>query len=163
MLSVPSPVDRTAAAEQLIGRTLWQLQAFEETLARLIAVVFRLPVDASLVEARKVLDETRAATLGRLLRELRSVVNIDDSFEVFLTRFLEQRNWLVHRSWRSHRNYVHDTQTFIDLRYRVGRLGMDAVEFNEFFGRFMMDWASERGISQHEIEQLAMPDDESEA
>ena len=38
---------------RLIGKTLWDIQAFEETLARLIALLERISITASFVEARK--------------------------------------------------------------------------------------------------------------
>ena len=155
-MSAAPPTDtRTAELHQLIGQALWDVQEFEETLAQLIALVHRVPMEASLEEARSILDEIRGATLGKLLRELRNVLHIDASFEPFLRLFLDQRNWMVHNSWRSHRNYLEDRQTYVDLRYRVHRLSIDAVEFSEFFGKLIKDWGKEQGVPPEAIEQLA--------
>ena len=149
------PEDAEAQVHAALGRTLWELQAFEETLARLISIVFKIPAFASITEARVILESARSAPLGRLIVETKKLVPMDAGFELFLSRFLEQRNWLVHRSRRTHGNFGASEQDFIDLTYRIQRLSMDALEFNEFFSKLVLDWAHEKGISAAEIDQMA--------
>jgi hypothetical protein len=157
---MPSPIQpEVDEIERLIGRVLWQLQAFEETLAQLIALMHKIPVTASFEEARKVLDDVRSGTLGRLLKQLQQTILIDSSFEVFLTKFLRQRNWLVHRSHLTHGHYATDLQTYQELKYRLNRLSMDAIEYKEFFGGIVENWLRERGITVDELGQLTLPDD----
>lgn len=147
--------ERQLSVQRSIGKVLWEIQALEETLARLIAVVFKTPAKASLVEARAVLDGVRSGTMGRLVNETRRLLSFDQFATIFVTRLVEQRNWLVHRSWRTHRHYLTEEETYTDLRYRISRLSSDAIEFNALFLGVISDWASEHGHSLEKIDDLA--------
>ena len=144
--------EREVEIQASIGRTLWQLQAFEETLARFIALGLNLPEKASLSEARSILEGRRKKVLGKLIEEAKKIVAFDPSFDLFMARFLNARNWLVHRSWRTHRDYGKNDEDFIDLRYRISRLSSDATEFDGFFTEITCSLLRARGITGQEIE-----------
>jgi len=85
-----------------MGKALRQIQAFEDTLAHLIAIVLKLPAKASIEEAESIFSDIRKGTLGKLVNEVTKAITFDDSFEIFIKKFGNERNWLVHRSWREY-------------------------------------------------------------
>lgn len=137
-----------------IGKALWQIQAFEDTLAHLIALVLKLPPKASLEEAEAILSKVRKATLGGLLKETRKAVHFDSDFEVFISKFLDERNWLVHRSWREHRGILSKEGEYGVLRARIRRLASDALEYNELFAGIIEEWVKKKGIKEAELRSL---------
>jgi hypothetical protein len=145
---------------QLIGRALWAIQEFEETLTRFIALMERIPARASFEEARKILSGIRTDTLGKLVRQTKQITPFDEDFEMFMQRFVQQRNWLVHRSHLTHGIFEYDCRLWYDLRLRVRGLEDDAKELNAFFKSMINDYLLERGIKPEELEQLADPDDD---
>lgn len=147
--------DRLFEIQSAIGKALWQIQACEDTLAHLITMVLKLPPRVSLMEAQAILDDVRSKTLGRLIEATKKAVTFDESFDVFMSKFLKERNWLVHRSWRTHADFLQDAQAFIDLRYRIQRLSSDANEFNHFFVGIIESWVRKHGVSDAEIEAMA--------
>lgn len=134
---------------------LWQIQAFEDTLAFLIALVLKIPPRVSLEEVEAIIDNVRLGTLGKLIKDVKKVIPFDDTFETFMSKLLEERNWLVHRSWRTHGNFLAQEQEFIDLSYRLSRFTADGKEFNEFFAGIIESWARVRGVTETEIELLS--------
>ena len=94
-------------------------------------------------------------TLGRLLETTREAVEIDDSLDVFLNRFLRERNWLVHRSWRTHREFLKDEQEFIDLAYRLSRLSADALEYNHVFAKIIESYVRKAGVTEKDLREIS--------
>lgn len=153
--------EREAEIQASIGKALWQIQIFEGTLARLISLLLNLPEKASLSEAKSILEGHQKKTLGKLIQEAEKIVPSDSSFAFFMARFLEARNWLVHRSWRSHRDYGVNDEDFIDLRYRISRLLSDAAEFDGFFTELTCSLLRARGKTDQEVEQLLVDFDKA--
>jgi len=137
-----------------IGKALWQIQAFEDTLAHLIAVVLKLPAKTSLEEAEAILENVRKGTLGKLVRETKKVVHFKGGFELFMSKFVNERNWLVHRSWREYRGVLNKENEYKYLRLRVRRLASDALEYNQLFAGFIEDWAKDQGIDEVQLQQI---------
>jgi|GEM_PF-1988876 len=137
-----------------LGKALWQIQALEDTLAHLIAVVLKLPAKTSIDEAEAILDDVRKGTLGKLLNEVRKAVNFGESFEVFIKKFLRERNWLVHRSWREYYGVLEKENEYKYLRLRIRGLASDALEYNKLFAGFLEEWAIKEGIAESDITEI---------
>lgn len=148
--------EKLLAIQNALGKSLWQIQAFENTLALLIALVLKkIPPRASIEEAEAILDKTRTKKLVDLIKKTRESDLLDDSIEKFLNKLREERNWLVHRSWNTHSEFLNHEQEFIDLRYRISRLAADAQEFNVFFASIIESWGRKRGVTEAEIKALS--------
>lgn len=145
---------RLSELQSDLGKALWQTQAFEDTLAHLIALVLKMPANASLAEAEAVLDNVRRDTLGKLLRHTRKAIHIDESLEPFIKRFLDDRNWLVHRSWRMYHNVIFRSNEYSNLRYRLRGLAQDALELNELFAGVIADWVKRQGADEATLRKL---------
>jgi len=143
-----------AKLQSCLGKALWEIQAFEDTLAHLIAVILKVPPRTSVQQAEAILEKVQGDTLGRLINETKKVIHFDKTFDPFMTQFLNERNWLVHHSWRTYHGYLDRQKEFKVLLSRVRRLADDAREFNELFVGFLQDWAKKRGVTQAELAQL---------
>ena len=135
-----------------MGKALWQIQALEDTLAHLIALVLKLPARASIEEAEAILENVRKETLGRLIKEIKKAIHFTDHFELFITNFVSERNWLIHRSWREYKDVLNKENEYKYLRLRVSRLESDAHEYNELFSGYINDWAKKQGINERKLQ-----------
>lgn len=143
--------DRLTEIQSAIGKAPWQIQAFENTLAHFITIALKLPPHVSLEEAQKILDNTRSKTLGHLIEVTKKNDLLDEGLEKFMSKFLSERNWLVHRSWSTHADFLEDNQTFVDLRYKILRVSLDAIEFNKLFTKIIESWVRKNEIKPSEI------------
>src|SRR4051812_9364327 len=85
----------------LIGKAVWYLQYVEDALSTSIAVKIDFK-DARLgsissVDAVRTLAKRRRLTLGQAVEAAKKDVLYDDVLQERLKRFLDERNWLVHR------------------------------------------------------------------
>lgn len=154
MTSDQERLQRLTELQSCLGKALWQIQAFEDTLAHLIAVVLKMPARTSLKEAETILENVQRNTLGDLFKETKKVIHFDESFDVFMKKFLDERNWLVHRSWRSYHGLLYKQNEYKSLLIRVRRLSDDALEYNKLFSGFLEEWVQERGVTKAELDQL---------
>lgn len=146
--------ERLAEIYNAIGKALWHTQAFEDTLAHLIAIILDIPAQASLDEAEVALGNVRKGTLGKLLRRAREAVHVDDGFEPFLERFLEDRNWLAHRMWRMHHDTIFIENNYRALMLKLRGISREAQELNQLFSQMMFDWFENKNLNETDLEKL---------
>ena len=137
-----------------LGKALWQIQAFEDTLAHLIAIVLEMPANASIAEAVAILDDVRKGTLGKLIRRAREAVHFDETFELTIARFVDERNWLVHRSWRMYHHVFFEPNVYRSFRLRTRGVARDALELNKLFAGLIEDWAKNQGVGEARLREL---------
>jgi hypothetical protein len=84
----------------LMGQTLLNIQVLEECLS----VSITLKADAGhphkipIAEANELLKKRRALTLGKAIKEALKRELYEDRLQEALSTFLQERNWLVHKS-----------------------------------------------------------------
>lgn len=80
----------------LIGAALLSMQGAERCLRFCLTWVFQKdgPITLEKLETQELAE--RKKTMGYFLRELRNRAQLDDRFELYLERFLEDRNTLAH-------------------------------------------------------------------
>jgi hypothetical protein len=81
-----------------IGMTLLRIQSVEKTIQLCVTYVFpKTPIHKLSISALCERTEyLRTKTVGYLLKELRTRVGIDDTFEDVLKKFLKMRNMFIH-------------------------------------------------------------------
>jgi len=87
-----------------LGRGVWHLQYVEDALNTLITIKHEVKTPGRIPEAdaRALLDKHRGNTLGTSLKVIRAQSLVSPELLDDLTRFKEERDWLVHRSQTSH-------------------------------------------------------------
>ena len=87
-----------------IGRGVWHLQYVEDALNTLITIKHEVKTPARIpeAEARSLLEKHRRNTLGTSLKLARTEDLLEATLLNELTKFKDERDWLVHRSQNSH-------------------------------------------------------------
>ncbi len=137
-----------------LGTAMWQSQSLEDTLCAFIAIVLRIkPTDAE-KEIRLLLDTLHSKTLGNLIAELRKFRSgtAVSTFEARLNRFLAERNWLVHSSWREHHSDLYHLDRSERLILRLRAIDEEATALRRIFGELVLDWMISSGFTHEEIE-----------
>jgi len=131
-----------------IGLAMWHSQAFEDSLCFFIALALKLPPSRAESELRAIPEDLQSLTLGRLLAELRKPKSSTavDSFEHRLNKFLSERNWLVHHSWREHHADLFNPSRLPPLVSRLEKLAQEGSDLQNVFGRILHDWMLARGF-----------------
>lgn len=136
-----------------IGLALWRIQAFEDVLAFYIAIILKMPPSRAEGAARRVLENLQKMTLGSLLAELRkgNSTNYVTTFETRLKSFLDERNWLVHHSWREHHGDLFAPLRLPPLLARLSNIEREASYLLKFFSELATRWTLTQGISQEQL------------
>ena len=87
-----------------LGRGVWHLQYVEDALNTLITIKHEVktPGRVSKVEANALLAKHRQNTLGTSLKITKAESLLPSSLLDELSKFKDERDWLVHRSQNSH-------------------------------------------------------------
>ncbi|MBL7134264.1 MAG: hypothetical protein ISS78_09210 [Phycisphaerae bacterium] len=137
-----------------LGLALWHIQACEDGLVHFIAIVLQMPPSRAREEAMKIIDRLQSRTLGGLIREMQKSksTNSVSEFEFRVNRFLGERNWLVHQSWREHHADLFNPERLPPLYGRLDRLAQEASDLQHYFSKITSAWTRERGVSKSRIE-----------
>ena len=137
-----------------IGMALWHGNGFEFSLTHFITRALKLPPSRAEQEVRHVLEEMQGKTLGQLIAELRKAnsTNSVTSFEARVNRFLEERNWLVHHSWRDHRTVLFTPESLPPLLNRLDALADEGQALQEVFQELLHALTLSQGITQESVD-----------
>jgi hypothetical protein len=113
-----------------IGHALWQIQGCEDVLVYFIGTVLKMPPSRARHEAMAVVDQLRTCTLGGLIAELRKAKSTGSvsEFESRVNHFLNERNWLVHHSWRENHADLFNPERIPRLFKRLEALSQEASD-----------------------------------
>ena len=141
---------------KLIGMALWHSQAFEDTLCRFIALILKLPPSRAETEMMEVLESLETKTLGALIAELRKAnsSNSVSEFEQRMNRYLTDRNWLVHKSWREHHTDLFNPSALPALFSRLRSIAEESRLLQRYFVELTTAWTLQQpGITMELIRQ----------
>jgi len=139
-----------------IGSAVWQIQALEDTLAHFITVALKVADRSKAIEeAEKILGDVRGLTLGRLIGEIKSSIKLPEGFEEKLKKFLDERNWLIHRSRRLHHTDIYHSDRFSSLLERIDELSDEAIQFNHIFADMLEEYVVSKGVAPEFISSQA--------
>ena len=84
----------------MMGQALLNIQVMEECLSMAITLKVDVgyPRKVSRKEADVLLEKRRSSTLGQAIKQVSEHNLYEDNLQIFLKAFLEERNWLVHKS-----------------------------------------------------------------
>jgi len=139
-----------------IGSALWQVQLFEHVLIHYLSLIFKLELDVAEVEAHAVLEETGKKTLGNLLKELRKYKHLEPDLDARLNSFLQERNWLVHRSRGEHHADVYSPEKLQKLYKRLDTLANEALALSKSFTYILEQHISLLGIEKQQLDAHAI-------
>jgi hypothetical protein len=137
-----------------IGIALWKIQAFEDALCHFITLVLKLPPSRAEKEVRAVLAKMQSKTLGNLIAELRMAKTSTAvaEFERRVNQFVDERNWLVHDSFRENGTDLFQPLKLPPLFARLNAISNEALALQTRFGESVVQWTKAQGIDQSTID-----------
>jgi len=153
---LPINAEDVSLLNSRIGSTVWQIQALEDTLAHFITIALKVTDRSKAMdEAEKVLGDVRGLTLGRLVGEIKTSIQLPEGFEESLKTFLDERNWLIHRIWRLHHTDIYHADRFSLLLKRIDKLADESKKFNHIFADMLERYVVSKGVSREFIDNEA--------
>jgi hypothetical protein len=137
---------------QSVGYALWQIQELETTLAMYLVMVHKLEPGVAREEAESVFEKTRKKTLGQLLHDLRTQQAAPANLVARLDQFVDERNWLAHRSRAESRRQLYNPAHTHLLLERLNRIGEDALSLMKDLQAGTEAYLATQGISRDRID-----------
>lgn len=145
----PPAQQEMSAIYQLIGQSICDLQFLEDALNTLLAlkIDIKAPGRVEKQDALAALKKHAKGTLGSSLKSLRDHAVMDAAFVERLTKFTEERNWLVHRSLENHSEHLYTEAGHNAARRRLNAFIEEAVEIKCLIINEIALFAQSRGIN----------------
>ena len=90
-----------------------------------------------------------------LLKKLSGATEISDDFESRLSKFLNERNWLIHRSRREKHTVLYNPAKLRSLCNRIDAIAVEALDLNKLFCEYVLSWTESQGIKRQQIDEVA--------
>ncbi len=147
MNRTPTP-DELNEIHRLIGQSICALQFLEEALNILLSMKIDLktPGIFTKAEAQDALAKRARSTLGIALKNVRDYSVMSPMFMERLTRFTEERNWLVHRSLDSFAEGLYSIQGRTDVSERLSKFLVEAEHLKKLIVSEIYNFSESHGI-----------------
>jgi hypothetical protein len=153
----PQSPEELAVFYQAIGQGIWFLQFLEDALNKYLTLTLDVKTPGALPEgaAFDALKKRSKGTLGQSLKAGRDAGLLNETLESRLTLFVEERNWLVHKSLDTSGDslYTEDGQrAFLE---RVVGFIEEAKQLQILVGHEIATFAKSHGVNLAEVERRA--------
>ena len=147
MNRTPTP-DELNEIHRLIGQSICALQFLEDALKKLLTmkIDLRTPGIFTKAEAQDALAKRDRNMLGIALKTVRDYSVMSPMFVERLTRFTEERNWLVHRSLDSFAEGLYSIQGRTDVSERLSKFLVEAEHLKKLIVSEINNFAESHGI-----------------
>ncbi|MCK4917096.1 MAG: hypothetical protein KAS51_02635 [Candidatus Omnitrophica bacterium] len=139
---------------RLAGKGLWNLQYVEEVLSfyLVLKIDIKCPGVVSQENYKKILGKYKKKTLGQVLAIAENNKLFPEEILKKLKEFKENRNWLVHNSLYTHREYLFDKITMNTLKGKLSEFSAQALKLQEIIAKELERFVISKGISKEEID-----------
>jgi len=140
-----------------IGRCVWHLQYVEDVLTHLITVKveIRSPGRVGMKEAQELLSKHRRNTLGTSLKIVREKLLVRPELLDRLTKFKEERDWIIHRSQQTHGDALYTDPGRSEVFLRLGRFEEEANSLRKAIAEEINDFMRGHGVDIAAAERIA--------
>jgi hypothetical protein len=141
-----------------IGRGVWNLQYVEDTLQTLITIMveIRTPGRVTASEGKALLAKHRRNTLGTSLKIVREQSLVGAELLDRLSRFKEERDWLIHRSQQSHGDLLYTDMGREEIFRRLEGFEEEASLLQKAVLKEIDAFAASRGVDVAAAQALAV-------
>jgi hypothetical protein len=134
-----------------VGHVVWQIQVLEGVLGSYLVLVHKASAASARADVEAMFVKTGKQTLGTLLKAIRDTGGIAPLVPR-LEKFVDERNWLVHRSRHEDRRALYSEAARVALIERITTLGNEALSLMTLFQQAIEDHLVARGMSKAEID-----------
>jgi hypothetical protein len=139
---------RLSAISERVGFALWQIQELESIAAHLYVLCGSAKPGMGLAAGEALLASAMEVTFGRTIARIRRAALVDESLQRRLDVFLNERNWLVHKSRLESRSAVHQVSEFTQLMARLREIDRVALALIRSLGSVIEGFAKSHGVTQ---------------
>jgi len=132
-----------------VGEAIWKIQAVEQALS--CSITLKMNPAATKEQADKVLKQHQSYPLGRAVNIARNEKLYESSLQDELYKFLDQRNWLVHKAMaESHhdKNWENEKE---DLFKKIKSISDKAESIKRKIEYDMINFCSSKGKDMSKI------------
>jgi hypothetical protein len=139
----------------LVGKVVWYTQYLEDALCTFITAVQHEKTKVSHEEAYALLAKNKSKTLGKIVGEVQSRDIVPDGLDERLSHFVDERNWLVHRSGSENSSDLGDDAKRRALIERVRLIGREADLLYRELAKVLERWFAARGVDLGVADKIA--------
>lgn len=151
------PITQREFAEltSLVGLAVWQIQVLEQALGCYLVMVHKIAIGTARAEVEATFAKTEKRTLGQISASIRDTGRAPAKLLPRLERFVDERNWLVHRSRHENRKDIYSPKKRIALSQRISSLADEALSLMKAFQQATEDHLIAHGMAKAEIDARA--------
>lgn len=155
-------LEEVSSLFSLIGRAIWYVQHLENSLSNSIAIKRDLK-DAALgsvsaEDTQRILAKRRRMTLGQAIGLAKDQSIYDGHLQVNLDKFLDERNWLVHRLVHENGEHMNINGKRDNFFQRIALISDEAQKLQKMIGSDLEDFVVSKGARREEIHARAERD-----
>ncbi len=135
-----------------VGFCLWQIQSLEYTFAQYLVFVHEYDPSLARIEIQQLFERVEKKTFGQLVARLKQKVPQSEPLLQQTERFVEKRNWLVHRSRLQSETELYSPGTKASLLKRIKDIADESLELNKAFGSEVEKFFLSHGLTKDDID-----------
>lgn len=147
--------EELAVLYMAIGRTVWHLQYFEDVLVSYITMKLKLSRPISPEESYMIFDKERRTPLGPMITTAVTGNLISKKYEERFRKFVDERNWLIHRSWHQNGEALYIDEKRFEFIERVNKLHDESNALKIYLYQEMKRWLISEGVDMNEVNHIA--------
>lgn len=124
---MPLTAEEFSDVASYIGHAVWQIQVLEETVALHLVLVHKADAKTARRDVATMFAKASEQTLGQLLGGIRDTGKAPSDLLSRLAHFVNERNWLIHRSRHENREDLYSDTRRPQLVARISAVADEAL------------------------------------
>jgi len=120
-------VEEFSDVASFVGHAVWQIQVLEETVALHLVMVHKVDAKTARRDTEKMFARASKQTLGQLFGAIRDIGKSPSDLLSRFERFVDERNWLIHRSRHENRKDLYSDTRRPQLVARISAVADEAL------------------------------------
>jgi hypothetical protein len=147
--------DELDAFYHATGAAVWMIQYLEDVLVTLVAMKRHERDPTGPREAYDRLERERKGTLGSIYGRAKDEAIIPKEMEARFETFLEERNWLIHRSKKESSADLYNDDLRVRMIHRIIAVGEEAQDLRNMIYERMEAFVCVRGVDVASVYEVA--------
>jgi hypothetical protein len=124
---MPLTAEEFAEVASFVGHAVWQIQVLEETAAVHLVMVRKVDAKTARRDVETMFAKASKQTLGQLFGAIRDAGKGPSDLLSRLEHFVDERNWLIHRSRHENRKDLYSDAERPQLVARINAVADEAL------------------------------------
>jgi len=145
--------DFISSLQTLVGSTVWQCQALEESLIHILLIGIKIDYNSDKNVVEEIFRKYGELTLGQLVNQVDNISDIPLDIKRRLKLLKRERNWLVHKSWSEilpHANTYPPEKLNFFLK-RILKIHDEALALNKLFADILDERVIRSGVPKESL------------